>query len=68
MSNSLTEMLEAMHVHRAARAAALDERTRQRITNAFWRAQNQRQQTLALAIDLATLVAWLQSLWRRARH
>ena len=23
---------------------------------------------LALAIDLATLVAWLQSLWRRARH
>jgi hypothetical protein len=49
MSNPLTAILEATRVHHDARAAAPDERTRQRITNEFWRQQNQRQQALAVA-------------------
>jgi len=49
VSNALSEILAAMRAHHDARAAAPDERARQRITNEFWREQNQRQQALAVA-------------------
>jgi hypothetical protein len=49
MANLLAEILAAMRAHHDARAAAPDERTRQRVTNQFWREQNQRQRALAVA-------------------
>jgi hypothetical protein len=56
MSNPLTEILAAARAHHDARAAAPDERARQRITNQFWREQNQRQQ--ALAIEFGQVNRW----------
>jgi len=52
MSNILSAILAAMRAHDDARAAAPDERTRRRITNDFWRAQDQRQQQLAKTFGL----------------
>jgi hypothetical protein len=49
MSNALAEILDAIHAHHRARAAAPDEFARQRATNQFWREQNQRQRALAVA-------------------